>query len=243
MNYTPEEIEAIRQGVRKDFPQRIRNLREAAGLSQDAFAKALGVSRAAIGYYENGERLPDISFLATVYERTGCNLKYLLGYADTMVNYEYKNYALNYDLTDAHMQNLESLLECSIFKEILSKKEFVEFFEELERYEWDFPHDDQTRVIVEYLCVATLGRMVGKAFVENKPWLINNEELEKSKQTSRDKVVDHINEVRGNRKKYTLTKKQAAMLERIKKENEDDPFSNLKLSLRILRKKEENAET
>lgn len=243
MNYTPEEIEAIRQGVRKDFPQRIRNLREASGLSQDAFAKALGVSRAAIGYYENGERLPDISFLATVYERTGCNLKYLLGYADTMVNYEYKNYALNYDLTDAHMQNLESLLECSIFKEILSKKEFVEFFEELERYEWDFPHDDQTRVIVEYLCVATLGRMVGKAFVENKPWLINNEELEKSKQTSRDKVVDHINEVRGNRKKYTLTKKQAAMLERIKKENEDDPFSNLKLSLRILRKKEENAET
>lgn len=243
MNYTPEEIEAIRQGVRKDFPHRIRNLREASGLSQDAFAKALGVSRAAIGYYENGERLPDISFLATVYERTGCNLKYLLGYADTMVNYEYKNYALNYDLTDAHMQNLESLLECSIFKEILSKKEFVEFFEELERYEWDFPHDDQTRVIVEYLCVATLGRMVGKAFVENKPWLINNEELEKSKQTSRDKVVDHINEVRGNRKKYTLTKKQAAMLERIKKENEDDPFSNLKLSLRILRKKEENAET
>lgn len=240
MDYTPEEIEKIKQDVREYFPKRIRSLREASGLSQEAFSKALGVSRAAIGYYENGERLPDISFLATVYELTGCSLKYLLGYSDTMVDYEYTNYALEYELLDAHMQNLEALLKCSIFKMILSKKELVDFFKELEFLEWDLPHDDKTRAIVEYLCIATLGRMIGKAFVENKPWSKDEQDFGL---LSRDKTIDYINEVHEKREEYLKTKEEVEILEQIKKENEDDPFLKLKLYLKTLRKKEENAET
>lgn len=45
-------------------------------------ADALGVSRGSISYYENGERTPDIGFLAQVKEYFRVELDYLLGYSD-----------------------------------------------------------------------------------------------------------------------------------------------------------------
>ena len=242
MHYNPDDIEKIKQDVRQDFPQRLRNLREASGLSQEAFAKALGVSRAAIGYYENGDRLPDISFLATIYERTGCNLKYLIGYADTMASYEYFNFALNYDLNDSDMGNLRSLLECGVFKILLSNDKFVDFFKDLELLAWDLPHDEQTRAVVEYLCISSLGRLVGEAFLKYIPYL-NSEDILQMHSEYQDKLVDDVKYLLANREKFERTPKIEQLAKEVQEEAKNDPFYKLKNAFQLLRKGEQNAET
>lgn len=64
------------------FANRLKELREERGLSQTQMADALGVSRGSISYYENGERTPDIGFLAQAKEYFRVELDYLLGYND-----------------------------------------------------------------------------------------------------------------------------------------------------------------
>lgn len=77
--------------TREVFSERLRALRKEIGISQDHFARELGVARATLGYYEKGERLPDIAFLDLVCEKTGCSVEYLMGYSDNMdpLNYEF----------------------------------------------------------------------------------------------------------------------------------------------------------
>lgn len=45
------------------FPEKLTALRTSRGLSQEALAEALGVSRQAIGKWENGQALPELSGL------------------------------------------------------------------------------------------------------------------------------------------------------------------------------------
>lgn len=70
--------------AKNDFPERLKKLREAIGVSQEEFAKALGVSRSTVGYYEKGDRTPDIEMLDRINNLTGCSIEYLMGYVDTM---------------------------------------------------------------------------------------------------------------------------------------------------------------
>lgn len=70
--------------VKEVFPKRFKALREAIGVSQDDFAKALGVSRPTISYYEKGDRLPDIDMLGRINTLTECSIEYLVGLADNM---------------------------------------------------------------------------------------------------------------------------------------------------------------
>ena len=46
-----------------DFPNIFRKIREQSGLTQQQMADKLGVSRSAIGMYENGEREPNFETL------------------------------------------------------------------------------------------------------------------------------------------------------------------------------------
>ena len=156
--------ETIKKDVRDHFPERIKALREASSLSQDAFAKALGVSRAAIGYYENGDRLPDIAFLAALHECTGCSLDYLLGYADTMIDHTRIDLAANYELTDLQMETLYAAMDSNIFKEVLTFSEFSNFFLDLDEASWHLGSDELARTIVESLSISALGRLIGAAF-------------------------------------------------------------------------------
>ena len=66
------------------FPERLKSLRDAIGVSQTEFAAYMGISRASLSYYENGERIPDIKFLIDLHVKTGCSLYYLLGYTSAM---------------------------------------------------------------------------------------------------------------------------------------------------------------
>lgn len=61
------------------FSRRLKELREESGLSQALLAEELGVSRGSISYYENGDRTPDVEFLAKAKAYFGVDYEYLLG--------------------------------------------------------------------------------------------------------------------------------------------------------------------
>jgi transcriptional regulator with XRE-family HTH domain len=63
----------------KCFSERLYRLRQDKGLNQTQLAAALKVSRSAIAFYENGQRTPDIAFLARVGNYFGVSCDYLLG--------------------------------------------------------------------------------------------------------------------------------------------------------------------
>lgn len=62
------------------FGKRLRELREKANISQTELANELKVSRGAISFYENGERIPNIDFLQDVALLFDVSFDYLLGY-------------------------------------------------------------------------------------------------------------------------------------------------------------------
>lgn len=62
--------------------ERLRKMREARGLTQRELAKAIGVSRQAIGFYESGEREPDLETVQKLAQVLGTSISYLVGETD-----------------------------------------------------------------------------------------------------------------------------------------------------------------
>lgn len=71
--------DARRDEILKTFGSRLKEAREKRGFSVSRLAMELGVSRAAIRYYERGEREPGISMLVTLCEKLGKSPNDLLG--------------------------------------------------------------------------------------------------------------------------------------------------------------------
>ncbi len=63
----------------------LRELREKRGLSQNAVAQAIGVSRQAYNFYENNKRDPDTSTVKALADLYGVSADYLLGRDDSDV--------------------------------------------------------------------------------------------------------------------------------------------------------------
>ena len=68
---------------RKIFSTRLRELREANNMSCAALAEKIGVTGASLGYYERGERVPDIETTQKLCGVFGVTSDYLLGLSDT----------------------------------------------------------------------------------------------------------------------------------------------------------------
>ncbi|HMM07200.1 MAG TPA: helix-turn-helix transcriptional regulator [Clostridiales bacterium] len=64
------------------FSERLKTLREEAGLTQKELGEQLDISRGSIGFYENGERVPDIAFLDAAANYFEVSTEYLLGRTD-----------------------------------------------------------------------------------------------------------------------------------------------------------------
>lgn len=60
------------------FGKRLKELRELSGLSQDALAQKLHISRSRIGMYEQGRRQPDFEMLEAIADTFNVNMDYLL---------------------------------------------------------------------------------------------------------------------------------------------------------------------
>lgn len=64
----------------KKFASRLNELR--GGRSQAEFAEFLGISRPTVGFYENGERIPDAFVLSRIAQKCGVTTDYLVGLSD-----------------------------------------------------------------------------------------------------------------------------------------------------------------
>lgn len=68
------------------FGYKLRKLRNEKGISQQALSNELQISKAALSYYENGQRVPDIDTLKKVAVFFNVSSDYLLGLSDISSN-------------------------------------------------------------------------------------------------------------------------------------------------------------
>lgn len=97
------------------FKTRLRELRGNA--KQQEIADALGISRATLGYYENGDRKPDIEILAKIAEYFNVSCDYLLGFTDTKTqNMDFRHISSLTGLTERSLDTLTGYYRNSIRK-------------------------------------------------------------------------------------------------------------------------------
>lgn len=76
------------------FRERLRNLQ--GDLTTTAFAEKLGLSRQTIGFYINGDRIPDILTLRQICEKCDVSADYLLGLSDILTSNATAQSAIEY---------------------------------------------------------------------------------------------------------------------------------------------------
>lgn len=69
------------------FGRRLTQLRQESGLRQSELAAKLGISRSAIGMYEQGRRDPDFALLDAMADLFDVDLSYMLGKTDVRGKY------------------------------------------------------------------------------------------------------------------------------------------------------------
>ena len=62
-----------------DFKERLRELRQQRGYSQEELAKQLGLSKSAISMYERGARTPDFETMELLADFFNVDMNYILG--------------------------------------------------------------------------------------------------------------------------------------------------------------------
>lgn len=64
------------------FPDKLRDLRAASGLSQQKVADNLGITKVGYQYYEYGKKLPGFGVIARIADLFNVSADYLLGRTD-----------------------------------------------------------------------------------------------------------------------------------------------------------------
>lgn len=119
--------------VKTIFKERFADLRAKSGLSQSKLGKALALSPATIGYYENGSRLPDIETAARIAQYFDVSADYLLGLSDAKsVGQDMKIACETTGLTEKAIENINDIL--SLFDTTgtggkVQKSIFIDFLE------------------------------------------------------------------------------------------------------------------
>ena len=65
--------------IKMDFKERLRELRQQRGYSQEELAKQLGLSKSAISMYERGARTPDFETMELLADFFNVDMNYILG--------------------------------------------------------------------------------------------------------------------------------------------------------------------
>ena len=82
------------------FPERLKKLRLNSALTQSELGEKLGLSARVVGFYEKGERSPNLDTLVSIAKYFEVSTDYLLGLTDTPASnlpnsYDKKIYALS----------------------------------------------------------------------------------------------------------------------------------------------------
>ena len=76
-------VEKTKNTCEQVFGKRLRELRKENGYTIEQFADMVGISKSALGYYENDKRMPDIEILARIANVLNVNADYLIGRTNT----------------------------------------------------------------------------------------------------------------------------------------------------------------
>lgn len=92
--------------------ERLKEAREAIGMSQKTLAEKVGLTKAAISQYENGHHVPGVEHSYAIAQELGVSFNWLIGYSE----YRYKIEAQHitevyYQLSDEHKKELYNFAE------------------------------------------------------------------------------------------------------------------------------------
>ncbi len=138
------------KSCREFFGERLKQLRTESGLSQDALAKKLGISKGSLGFYETCKNTPDIEFLNAVSNYFKVSPDYLLGYTENQTNDT--NLQAVCDFTGLSDKAIKSLLLTNKLnnKQLHSTIEFIleDLFEEIEEC---LEHEKQSKKSTDFI--------------------------------------------------------------------------------------------
>lgn len=117
MNKREYDFTGVDEMIKSTFPERLRGVRNKAKLSQAQFADMLGISVAALSYYERGERIPDIVFLYKVQECFCIPDGYLLGNTSSLTK-EYVNISNELALSDEAINKIKEYVDESDYYDL-----------------------------------------------------------------------------------------------------------------------------
>ena len=138
--------------IKQTFAERLKGLREAAGLSQEELGERLGTSRGSISFYEKCKRTPDIEFLSAVCQYFDVNANFLLGHTENQLSAN-EDIGLRFGLSDKAISILEDmeLFDHSEFlSEIIEHESFPQLFKYMAMYDRGFDiHSHPLDILIE----------------------------------------------------------------------------------------------
>ena len=106
---------------------KIRDARKSLGMSQDALAEKLGVSKVTICWYETGERTPSLKHFLELSDILNLSLDELVGREVSVVSEEDEDYVVRMSKKDIEILN-EIKLKNKIYKKLYrNPKKFLDF--------------------------------------------------------------------------------------------------------------------
>lgn len=171
----------------KAFAIRLKELREAAGMTQAEFADELGVSRGSIGYYEKNERVPDINFLFNVAQKFNLPFDYLMGESASFLH---ERTAIS-EILCLSDRAIENIIELDDFEQILSRIfehcEFNQLFCRINYFVTESSQDEPDKLFDEF-CAFSVSRHFLNILMDIKEEFRKNAPLSKQNEMSEEEI-------------------------------------------------------
>lgn len=114
------------------FPTQLRELRKDANLSQEQFAKIIGVTKSTIGLYETGDNVPDVKTLSKIATHFNVSADYLIGLSEC-TNYENHDINKAIGLNEAAINNLKKVshFEADVINAFIGSSNFEKIIDSI----------------------------------------------------------------------------------------------------------------
>lgn len=194
INLTPE-LESIADtreclaNARKRAQDNLKKLREAIGVTQEDFAKVMGVSRATLSYYENGNRTPDLDFINMVGLETECSFDYLLGWSDIMSPKQYSLENLH-ELNEIQLNRLDRYCASRPFRTLLGSFEFLEMIRILGNYKEYALVNGCDHEMYVWRCINLITPVLESIILQQEAELLKDPQMRIAYDRRRDEVFD-----------------------------------------------------
>lgn len=123
--------------IKQTFAERLKGLRETAGLSQEELGERLGTSRGSISFYEKCKRTPDIEFLSVVCQYFDVSANFLLGHTENQLAAN-EDIGLRFGLSDkaiSILENMELIDHSEFLSAIIEHESFPKMFKYMAMYD------------------------------------------------------------------------------------------------------------